>query len=258
MTMAPEALREPNEVAAERVNQKVLLLNELYSLANNNARFRRGVSDRVGFQVEEGDRVEDSEMPESTVKFAYTFSAVRYRNPEFAPTTRFEFSIVGRHENIELPGHIAEASMGLPAEEAIRAGGFATLECELKFNISTYDRILNICESYTYLDEDGDMISYVSSSESKHEGLMYASESYEDEDFDMLTTSQQFPHTQLRERLRHEPLVMTDAEEAQQLWSAVDSLNSAIESENEVPNQITAREVLSRIKQALLVQAGVK
>ena len=272
------------------------LMKELVAFANNNPRFRKGQSDYVALKVIEAERDdestrdkfeeddgwslingeddEDDEQDESddedkvvvpVAEFTYTFEAQRRRligeNGKQDAQVEFVFSVLGINHNVLLPGHVAEAELGLPSEEAAREFGGVSYRAERVFRLNTKNRSLAVCENYTYVDLDGDAISGACSCNSGE--LIYVSNETEmdnaDDDLATLSDSaiQQYAPAVILERSVNEQIEYADVEAAQEQWKAMQELGTDIDASLRQDHALNARVVLRNIQDAVWLQAGL-
>jgi hypothetical protein len=246
------------------------LISNLFALANNNHRFQRGVIDKVSFTIVEGDRAEDfTSDDEVSSEFYYAFNAQRMRCPGHRPEVGFTFSFNGEHTPVIPPTHLIVDQFGLEPEDASEdLIGRLTLKRTLEFIIDTGERKLNVCDRYTYLDEEGETVSEVCSCPPDPDGVMYldSNDMQTDEDIDEEPDGElavvsdgainQIVFFSLRDRLNHESLPLDDVDDAQKLWSTTDTLDEALQAAIDYENLQLAARIFIKMKQALLAQAG--
>ncbi|HET8709348.1 MAG TPA: hypothetical protein VFL85_03645 [Candidatus Saccharimonadales bacterium] len=179
------------------------LLRELRTFANNNSGFRRGQLDALEISAEEGERVEDAENPLDHVQQKYGFAATRVRLPalEQRPITAYVLTLTSTLGNIALPAHIALEAYGVHPDEVDCGTGYS-LQRRMTLTISTSERYVQSCESYSYLDADDDVLTYNCTCEGAVNGGAYDD------------AEEEFP----------EAIRVQTAEEAAALWTDLDDL----------------------------------
>lgn len=246
------------------ISETELLLQDLQELAYNNPLFRKGRRDYVDFEVGEGDIIEDPDNPVDRINFSYGFKAERQRVGENGPFTLYEFKVVGRYADSEMPAHLAARLTEKPPHEAVQDVGRVTLEQGLKYTIATDEKDLHICHSITYFGDEDDELFSICSCPSDHEGLFYghAEQPTDGSVATIAVPSQQQSLMFLERRARREVIKVDkiETEEDIAVWAefakAAGHMFDIYEKAEEDAEQ--AREFLRTIRRALLVQAGVQ
>lgn len=233
-------------------------LCNLRDFANNNPGFRNGSIDEIELRVCEGERVEDSEDAQNHIQIAYEYVARRYRfHPDSGQRTitSFELSLIATYEGIALPPHIAVDAYGLADPvEAVEEAGMCTLDRKLTFSVSTSNRVLSACESYTYTDEKGDVVNSVCTCNEQNSVLFSEGVDEDDEGGD---AAQYSPYLLEQSRIEHEALDLQTPEEAIELWSTLESLEPTLDEQDDQENLRMANFIFMGMKKALAQQLGV-
>jgi hypothetical protein len=231
-------------------------LRDLAAFANNNPAFRTGIVDEIELKICEGERVEDSEDAQGHVQLGYEYTARRYRfHPDSGQRTitAFELSLVATQDSIALPPHIAVGAYGLEdPEEAVEAAGLCTLHRKLMFSISTAQRTLATCESYTYIDAEEDIVNSVCSCEEQSTRSVLV-DIDEDDDEDLTTV----PYLSQSSRIEHEALDPQTPEEAIELWTALENLEPFLVEPDDQENLRMANFIFVGMKKTMARQLGV-
>ena len=245
----------------ERINTEIPserdLIREFRAFANNNPSFRRGVIDEIELHYAEGERVEDADDATEHVSIMYEYIARRMRFPYMERTlVSFEIAAVAIHERVELPDFIAcqvynvEEGYIIDEEEPEQVD----VEHRLSFTISTMNRSLDLCEGYTYKDQEGNVMSSVCSCDTTGQGhatmRYFSDEEYEEEESD----SYQVPVI-----ISHESVDFESPEEAVALWSALENLEPQVDASEQTSeqNRRMAMFVFESMKRAMAVQLGI-
>lgn len=168
------------------------LYTELETIAKLNHDFRANLVSAATVNLTQTERLHTSDLrdpeidgqwPTPFITEEFEFTATRHPTPWHDYETEFAVGYKSMLSNITLPPHIAEASYGLDAIEAVENGGPSTFVRMIEFMIAE-DRELQLCETATYTDAEGDELISVSSSPVDLEELRYQVESDWDDDED--------------------------------------------------------------------------
>lgn len=146
----------------ERTLSSKSLLAEFRNFAFNNAAFRAGMIDLVQLRTIEGDELEVDAVPTDEVSVGYEFEATRLRNWDRPKRSILSFSltVIAIRDAIEVPAHIAMNAYGIDdPEEAVMEAGKGSVEHKKRFTIGNTARDLQVCESYQYADNEGDILA---------------------------------------------------------------------------------------------------
>lgn len=242
----------------EQVDNITRLLTELQALAKNNPGFKAARRDFVDFEVAEGDVVEDVDNPVETHEVVYGFSAIRHRSPRVGTSLHFEFSQTDRRRNVTVPPSVLEDAIGLPADQAGKEIADATFELSHTFRIATDDNHLSVCETYTYYDDEGDIIHLVCSCGDDHIDPVPVEASGQHPEDMLHVIGEVLGKSSRPQAPRQESIVATSNEEAGQLDALFEQGTATIFDQDEVQQDNAARglEVLAAVRRALLIQAG--
>jgi len=153
-----------------------LFLQEMRAFAFNNAAFRTGDEDEIVIKITAGERKPaDIDEPPDHLRMHYEFKANRERyverldDEEGQPTDQtkeyrelaFKLSSITVRQTVQLPAYLAQEYYEIEdAAEAVEEGGLARFEHAIEFSISTYDRTVYTSESYRYVDDRDNTVSY--------------------------------------------------------------------------------------------------
>ncbi|MGH7241371.1 MAG: hypothetical protein ACREGB_03690, partial [Candidatus Saccharimonadales bacterium] len=206
------------------------LARELSDFANNNPRFRKGLVDYIYINVGEADACKPIEVDDENEldddageddgqyqgEITYSFQAERKRrllDGEQIAWIEFLFSVTGVEYNVNLPGHIAEDELGLPAEEAIREAGLVRRMTSHIFRLNTRKRQVGLMEELTYTASDGEPItSYCVGDDDGNDELMYIADQGDGEQEGVvldLSEIKQYSSYQLDSRHESDPIVLS-------------------------------------------------
>lgn len=239
------------------------LVTALRQFAHNNPRFRRGEIDEIELEVMEGERLEDASSPQNHVQLTYGYTARRFRDPsEPRSRTVFEVYAQAKQDCITLPPHIAKDAYGIDdVEEAVKLAGPSILQRTLSFTISTGERTLNTCESYTYIDEDGDVVNSVCScteDSSKPIVLRIGEDADDESDEDCEDEGKVALLPKFVSPLSMpESINIESPEQAVALW-AIDDIDPFTTETDETKNIVMVFSVFESMKKVLREQLGIE
>jgi hypothetical protein len=181
-TMEEYAPLADNIELPQRLSPRVLL-QDMRAFAFNNPSFKNGMSDELFIEVAEGESQINDDKFDDYIRVGYKFEASRYHHLHDNATRaelRFQLSIIATRSYVALPAHIATDAYGIDdPEKAVENGGYGSREHRIDFMVSTFQRVLNVCENYRYLDEHGDTVAFTCTCE---QGLTTSEEPHADEE----------------------------------------------------------------------------
>lgn len=280
MTQMSESATEPQTIE----NRELFVAAGIHSLvrdmsayANNNPRFRKGLSDFVSltladmtateaFEVESEEdlddgRVEDDSQQESLVDIK--FEAERKRRILWAePYVWVEFSLtIAKTElNVELPEPIANAECSMTSEDYTREIGLVRRTEMQVYRVHGRKRQVGLMEEFDYMDSDGDSISSVTTGQDNDDQVMYVTREVESSSGDTLPEPQieQYATLQIENRTDRTPyeFALDDAASIA-LVVQMDEIGQDINLMDQESTVKSARLAFENFKRAVLVQAGV-
>lgn len=179
----PNSPLVPREFLPTEVHTAALL-RSLGEFATMHPRYKRGAIDQFNLKLGEVLRFD---IPESIINgwskevsgesdeevdtyrelsndfsVTYDFSADRTQLDAGRILHQYEFSLTAEQENMPAPSYIAALEYpDLEPADAVNAIGPVLYRHKLSFRISTDDRTLSTCDSYTYIDWAGDEVTSV-------------------------------------------------------------------------------------------------
>jgi hypothetical protein len=202
-----------------------LLLREFRKFAYNNAAFKAGLIDGIYLKMIEGDELEPDNVPTDEVSVGYIFSADRVRNSNrpYRPEVAYQMSVLVVRDIIEIPAHIAMQYYDCDDPKlAVDQAGNGALEHEKRFTITNLGRSLLVCDSYTYKDDEGDILSYACTCPDKEPVAPPYILSGRDDD-EILYSS---PHSISGSSVDHEAITLEDADTVAELWAGMAEFES--------------------------------
>lgn len=220
-----------------------LLIRDMRSFAYNNKAFKARKKDELTLRTSLGEHVPKDGFLQDYGKTGYEFEAIRTpldTEPKRSMLT-LQLSVIVMRQHVELPAHIAVNAYGASfsnAEQAIEVVGSSDLEHRLKFSISTATRVLSTCESYAYIDEEGQLVNYACTCEPSYFYMSVESDDDDDdEDYDYVEyeTSEpssedpgEGPYSSGDIQPQHESLPTQDTEETQRTWELLGAIEASM------------------------------